>query len=671
MNGFFANSLETVSSVWITSVLLALLKSLPMLLLAYVVCKMFRRSIAPTVLVLLWMIVIVRMLLPFSVESPWDLNLPIGNWTQVSATSASDLLIASQPQDNTLLWTSTSQQAFPEPPPSESVVALPLSFVWSLLGWVALAGTAVFAIRPLRAYRRFASELARSPLVNDGPLAKILAEECQAMGRRSIPSLRRIASLHSPAVFGLLRTTICWPAEQDCEWTEEESRWIMRHELAHIHRQDAWLLNVTTLAQAFHWFHPAAAFVSAQVRASMEQAADQIAVRGLTTQQTKRYAELLLRISQQGEPTRALPALGLLPFSQARQLKQRLRFLVQPNFQGSMRVRFLQAMLVVFAIMGLMDYRVAQSQSESPDPIPTLPNANTLFATSVKNDEPKILRVYEISELIEQSKEKHASLWKDVGPIDTLLQFLFPDQRIVMEGTVVIAQLTHTEHEAIAKMLETWKQHGPRQISTEVRFMTTDVQQATGFKWKNLTKTQALPLGASVPLIAEASEGQMKDLVTKLQSDVRTNILQAPKVTGWAGQSTTISDQQQSPIISSYSESSDGKLQPVVSLIPSGIKTTLCPTLSDDGDIQLQFELEASQLLGVSTASLPIETGDVKNPNATIQVPDVWQFKTQASAKLASGRSLILAIPYVQRDGKPNQVNRQILLISITPRVLD
>jgi beta-lactamase regulating signal transducer with metallopeptidase domain len=137
-------------------------------------------------------------------------------------------------------------------------------------------------------------------------LIDLLLRECDALrvGRR--PKIREVPSLATPAVFGLLRHTICLPVNFVETLTEQELRWVLRHELAHIRRRDTGVMALAAVAQAIHWFNPLVWLTVRKLRAAIEAAADRLALGQPSPAEAASYGQLLLRLAENSAWLRAM-----------------------------------------------------------------------------------------------------------------------------------------------------------------------------------------------------------------------------------------------------------------------------------------------------------------------------------------------------------------------------
>jgi len=93
------------------------------------------------------------------------------------------------------------------------------------------------------------------PLVNQSLLE--LFEECKTqMGVQSLVVVVPSGRVRSPGLFGFIRPRLLLPREMLDTATREEMRYVFLHELAHLKRHDIYLGWLTSLLQVLHWFNP-------------------------------------------------------------------------------------------------------------------------------------------------------------------------------------------------------------------------------------------------------------------------------------------------------------------------------------------------------------------------------------------------------------------------------
>ena len=122
-----------------------------------------------------------------------------------------------------------------------------------------------------------------------------LLRECQqSLGVPGVIRLRFAGREFIPSATGLIRRTVLLPDEA-AQWTEEQRRLVLLHELAHFQRGDLWSDALGRLACALHWFNPFAWMLHRQLAVEREYACDALVVeRGA---QPRDYAMVLWQMA--------------------------------------------------------------------------------------------------------------------------------------------------------------------------------------------------------------------------------------------------------------------------------------------------------------------------------------------------------------------------------------
>lgn len=201
-------------------------------------------------------------------------------------------------------------QALPTFP--ASVTSSPLSWAPGSHGglllsvaWLAGAITSLWA--QWRAQRRFMRGLGRLRPERRGRLALFRAQVDAGL----------------PAVVGLWRPRIVLPDDFERRYEPAQRALLLRHELVHLRRGDAWANAVAALLRAAQWFNPVVLHAYGCFRRDQELACD-ASVMAARPYRRGRYAEAMVRASQGN----ALPL--ACPWSAARSLRERIGMLKSP-----------------------------------------------------------------------------------------------------------------------------------------------------------------------------------------------------------------------------------------------------------------------------------------------------------------------------------------------------
>jgi len=658
--------------VWAYLVLIAAWRALPLFVVAWGVTWAFRRRISPKVNALLWSVVVARFLLPLSLENGWSLH----GLTDAAVEAAlaqpearedlPDLAIdmATAPA-NSPTESFSMELAAPETVPA----AYSLAEILLMLGLIAMVLVSLtLVLRGVIAHLRFWRTLRGSAELSEPELIDVLLRECDSLKVRQRPVVREVVGLSTPAVFGVFRATICLPIGFMKQVSSEELRWVLRHELAHIRRRDPGMMVLASVAQAFHWFNPLIWITMGNLRSSMEAAADRLAMEKGTAEEKACYGHLILRLAEgSNSPGNVGPALGLISFAASDRLKQRMESLVQePRYRGWIGMLGMVS-VVALAFFGLTD--AAEEKQPEQNAVVLEPWKGHPVMQEEKDQGPLLTRVYEIAEVRKQVSSAESKENCSDKELESLVRLVASDGKFQIEGESLTAEMTATQHSALERMLEAWKVGGLQQICIETRMMQTDVKLAESIDWLENRVEGLRSQGPAMAMAVRVSEGKLNRFIQLMQSDARSNILQAPKVTLFNGQTATIADQVQRPFVTGVEPGEGGQIKPVATMFYEGKKLKLSPVVQSNGEMELTFEAETSLIKEVETATLPIRLPDDKATSLLVQVPSVDMTKVSATVKLKKGESILLAYPQVVKPSRGGR-SEGMILVAITPRSL-
>jgi beta-lactamase regulating signal transducer with metallopeptidase domain/type II secretory pathway component GspD/PulD (secretin) len=314
-----------------------------------------RKKVRAVVRYPLWMLVLVKMVLPPSLAAPTGLAywLPERKIAKPSLATSPPVVIH---YSKTGIVEPPLLQPPPPPPPR---LRLEVS-AKLLLAWLAIAlGLMAWLVRRSHSVARTA---ARATLASSSP--KELLLECrQQMGIRRRVSVKLSANAGSPAVCGLWRPVILIPQALADKLTPVQMRAVLFHELAHIQRGDVWVNYAQSLLQIFYWWHPLLWLANAHIRRVREQAVDERVMVEMG-REAEAYPNTLLEVAKLAS-RRPMPALGLIGIVESKSaLAQRIRHLLDSPAPRSAKLGF--ARLAAVALLGAALLPMARGQRNQP-----------------------------------------------------------------------------------------------------------------------------------------------------------------------------------------------------------------------------------------------------------------------------------------------------------------
>ena len=240
------------------------------LVLAVLVLRLISKRSPKWVNVLLWGIVALRLVLPFSIESALSL-IP-------SAETVSPAAVQFAPAPTITSGVSIIDNAV-NPSLSEHFAAVPTAsvnplYVWTeIAGWVWLIGLGAMLLYALVSYLRLRRRVSVSLPIQDHIYL------CDAIS--------------SPFILGVVKPHIYLPSGLD----EVQRQNVLAHEQAHLARRDHWWKPLGFALLAVYWFNPVLWLAYTLLCRDIELACDERVIRTMDESAVKTYSTVLLACS--------------------------------------------------------------------------------------------------------------------------------------------------------------------------------------------------------------------------------------------------------------------------------------------------------------------------------------------------------------------------------------
>jgi hypothetical protein len=243
------------------------------------------------------------------------------------------------------------------------------------------------------------------------------------------------------------------------------------------------------------------------------------------------------------------------------------------------------------------------------------------------------------------------------------------------DGDDLVVGATRDGHKRVADALDAFRKFGTAEIAVEVRFITLldEEHQRVFPDWtmSPLTADEASPAnsggvqpasfdrplgsheGTSVAraqLLVETNapmrfrimdKERGEELINRRQRDTRSNVLQAPKVTVFNGQTASVSDTSHRQFVVGVISVGADALRPQIRDVSEGTTLQLRPVADRrSGAIHLDFAAKFSQIQQVETVTASARPG---GKAATIQIPKVATVRMEGGALLKPGQWVLLS----------------------------
>ncbi len=253
-----------------------------MILTVVVIRALALHKLPKNTFLVLWGVVLVRLLVPYSVPSAFSVYSLVGRLTSMTHEAT---VIPVAPAGPTFpLETMPGTTAF-APKPS-----VPAVDPWAVVWLIGVLGCGIFfAAAYFKCRREFRASL---PVGND--YAK---RWLQTHRLRRPVTIRQSDRISAPLTYGVFRPVILMP--KTTNWADEEAlAYVLGHEYVHIRRFDAVTKLALTSALCVHWFNPMVWIMYVLANRDIESSCDEAVIRGFGERTKSAYAMTLIRTEE-------------------------------------------------------------------------------------------------------------------------------------------------------------------------------------------------------------------------------------------------------------------------------------------------------------------------------------------------------------------------------------
>ena len=340
--------------------------------------KLLRRQLNARWRFNLWLLVLVRLVLPFSPESalsvfnyvkphPVAFSVPA---VQVATAARPPAALASASSDAAVKTesktsppaaessvaqrdTGATPAAISRPAPSVTAPQIRSFTAVEIASLIWLVGVAGLSAQVARLMIRTRRQVRRATPIQDGAILGLFEECRNQMGVRASLRLLETDIVKSPALCGVARPALLLPPGLTRNFSLQELRYVFLHELAHVKRRDVALNWLLTALQILHWLNPVVWFGFARMRADRELACDALAISSAHEEEAKDYGRTIIKLLETLSRPSALPGLvGIM--EDKNQMQRRIRMI--SAFKKTHRWSILALVVMgALAVTGLTD----------------------------------------------------------------------------------------------------------------------------------------------------------------------------------------------------------------------------------------------------------------------------------------------------------------------------
>jgi bla regulator protein blaR1 len=294
---------------------------------------LLRNTLTPRWQYLLWMIVIVRMLLPWSPESSYSIYSIISLHDKAIFDEQLVTVSSSTEQTQEKVTINETHPINQEPIHISSSIQLVedtkeekhhenTSF-YTIISSIWLIGVLTLSYITIIANRRLSRYINNQPIITNERIVTIFENCKKSMSIQQDIPLLFAGEIASPTVFGFVRPKILLSGVHMEVLDEQQLRYIFYHELSHIKRRDIgvnWLMHALLI---LNWFNPLLWYAYSRMREDQEMACDALALTYIDSKEQLAYGHTIIRLLEHYSSYYQVPSLANLSRSK-KTLKRRI-----------------------------------------------------------------------------------------------------------------------------------------------------------------------------------------------------------------------------------------------------------------------------------------------------------------------------------------------------------
>ncbi|WP_242243537.1 M56 family metallopeptidase [Bacillus cereus group sp. BfR-BA-01309] len=315
------------------------------ILVGLILCvkTLLRNKLTPRWQYMLWMILIVRLLLPWSPDSSYSiysiLSYSNGNGTPVifhqdpvtvpptkermqGSVDIGDTKVITNEDTYTSSSTQKAEESKKQTHNNEKQDDETFSF-YTILLYIWLAGIIILSFTTIIMNRRLLLYIKKQPVITEQRIVKIFKNCKQSMSVQQDIPLLLAGKISSPTVFGFIRPKVLLSIVHMKVLDEQQLRYIFYHELAHIKRRDVgvnWLIHGLLI---LNWFNPILWYAYSCMREDQELACDAFALTFIDSEEQIAYGHTIISLLEHYSSYYQVPGLANLSRNK-RTLKRRI-----------------------------------------------------------------------------------------------------------------------------------------------------------------------------------------------------------------------------------------------------------------------------------------------------------------------------------------------------------
>ncbi|HDX9702665.1 TPA: M48 family metalloprotease [Bacillus thuringiensis] len=359
------------------------------ILVGFILCikVLFRNKLTPRWQYMLWIVLMIRLLLPWSPDSSYSIYSLFSYRSSVSEVIPKNMPATEnivniesdrkvELESNSKMVTKTSEPEVKVSSEKQTTFSL-----YKIALYVWLAGVIVLAVITFLTNRRLYSYIKKQPDITDEQVATVFNRCKQSMKMKKAVSLRLAGKIASPTVFSFFRPKVLLSKKHMKVLNEQQLQYVFYHELAHIKRNDVavnWIMYSLIL---LNWFNPILWYAYFCMREDQELACDAYALTFMDKEEQIAYGHTIITLLE--HYSYQVPSLANLSRNK-RTLKRRI--IMIKKFQKKSYRLSLLGIIAIAAIAGgfLLNAKITEGDERQEEKVIEKKQSKAAFEKAIE-----------------------------------------------------------------------------------------------------------------------------------------------------------------------------------------------------------------------------------------------------------------------------------------------
>ncbi|WP_242262024.1 M56 family metallopeptidase [Bacillus cereus group sp. BfR-BA-01453] len=395
---------------------------------------LFKNKLTPRWQYMLWIVLMIRLLLPWSPDSSYSIYSLLSYSSSVSEviqknTSSLENTVNNEIKQTVELETNSETVIKnSEPEVNASAEQQTTLSLYKIALYVWLAGVIVLAVITFITNRRLYSYIKKQPDITDEQVVTVFNRCKQSMKMKKAVSLRLAGKIASPTVFSFFRPKVLLSKKHMKVLNEQQLQYVFYHELAHIKRNDVavnWIMYSLIL---LNWFNPILWYAYFCMREDQELACDAYALTFIDKEEQIAYGHTIITLLE--HYSYQVPSLANLSRNK-RTLKRRI-VMIKKFQKKSYRLSLLGVIVIVaIASLSLFNARETEGKEKQEDKVEQSKDAFQNAVDMLYGTEENAKKEYHYSARVYEEKTDYLYLAEKALTKDEFQQYIKLSKEII------------------------------------------------------------------------------------------------------------------------------------------------------------------------------------------------------------------------------------------------